>query len=88
MLRRRFLSDLKALEESNADPKGILRDPSRNHAMYLPRSGGGVRFNERRTVGPVRQPSVFSLYYGIPKELEDDIRKVIAERAAKLEQKA
>lgn len=86
MLRRQFLNDLKKLEETGADPKAILRDPSRNHAMYLPRSGGGVRFNERSRLGPVRRPSVYSLYYGLPDDLRDDIERVIAERSAKLEQ--
>lgn len=86
MLRRRFLSDLKALQERNADPKGVLRDPSRNHALYLPRSRGGVRFAEQnRPREAYRRPSVFGLYSGLPKELEDDINRVIAERLARLQ---
>jgi len=80
MLRRRFLNDLRRIEESGVDPKGILRDPSRNHAMYLPRSSGGERLaNSTRAAGP-RRLGVAGLYYGLPKEIEDDMLRVIASR--------
>src|SRR5207253_9852694 len=34
-LRRRFLNDLKAVQERK-DPKGIVRDPAKNRAIELP----------------------------------------------------
>jgi 5,5'-dehydrodivanillate O-demethylase len=36
LLRRRFLADLEVVARGG-DPKGILRDPARNHRIHLPR---------------------------------------------------
>lgn len=77
MLRKRFLMDLRVIEDGG-EPKGILRDPSRNHALPLPRTGGGEPLVARRPTG--RRFTVSALYYGLPKEIEEDIARVFAER--------
>jgi hypothetical protein len=38
MMRQRFLKDIKVVEDGG-DPKGILRDQSRNHALSLRPAG-------------------------------------------------
>ncbi len=86
MLRRRFLSDLRVIEDGG-DPKGILRDPARNHKLYLPRPRGGEPLpNRGRLPGQQarRRFTVSSLYYGLPKEIEEDMQRVFAEREAML----
>lgn len=76
-LRKRFLRDLRVIEDGG-DPKGILRDPSRNHAIPLPRTSGGEPLVARRPPG--RRFTVSALYYGLPKEIEEEMERVFDER--------
>ena len=80
-LRKRFLMDIRVVEDGG-DPKGILRDPKRNHALHLPRSSGGEPLGGRAaTSAGGRTPTASRLYYGLPKEIEEDIARVFAARA-------
>ena len=81
LLRRKLLDDIKVVEQGG-DPKGILRDPSRNHSLHLPRPNGGIGLNAPRPrIGQPGGHSVaWSLYAGLPKEIEDDIDRVFRER--------
>jgi 5,5'-dehydrodivanillate O-demethylase len=81
-LRKRFLMDIRVVEDGG-DPKAILRDPGRNHAIPLPRTGGGEPLGGRdRTRSPEGKyvSTASRLYYGLPKEIEDDIARVFASR--------
>lgn len=79
-LRRQLLHDIKVVQEGG-DPKGILRDPNRNHSLFLPRPSGGVGLAARPRLGqPGGRSVASSLYYGLPKEIEEDIERVFAER--------
>jgi hypothetical protein len=58
MLRQRLLRDLKVVEDGG-DPKAILRDPSRNHALSLKPSGHGFTYPEvDPAYAPGRDPEV------------------------------
>jgi len=72
-LRRRFLADIKVVEDGG-DPKGILRDPSKNYRIYLPRSGRrfGVAPNQTGA-----QPLTFLA--GQPPEILEEMKRIWAE---------
>ncbi len=76
MLRKRFLMDLRVIEDGG-EPKGILRDARRNHALRLPRTAGGEPLIARRPDGGF---TASRLYYGLPKEIEEDMKRVFAAR--------
>ncbi len=63
MLRKRLMDDIKVVEDGG-DPKGILRDPSRNHALSLKPGPeqfagvpveGGARYLPDRDIGGMQE---------------------------------
>jgi len=57
MLRRRFLSEMKALAEGK-DPKGLIRDPASNHRVRIPISDREY-FEEGLTLAEMQAHPVF-----------------------------
>ena len=81
MLRRQFMNDLKAIEEGR-DPKGILRDPERNHSLYLPRNNGTQVLRGNLDQGVPRRSVPSGLYHGVPQWMEEEIAQAYASRTA------
>ena len=73
MLRKQFMDDLAVIEDGG-DPKGVLRDASRNDRMPLPR----IR-NEVGQFAPTAYPPVFPFQVDQPKEIEAEYHALWAE---------
>ena len=64
------------------DPKGILRDPERNHSLYLPRTNGTQVLRGNLDEGAPRRSVPSGLYYGMPQWMEEEIAQARAARSA------
>jgi 5,5'-dehydrodivanillate O-demethylase len=73
MLRRRMLEEA-AVVAAGGDPKAVIRDPDKNHALYLPRVGRGGRPSAGAT------PAPFVFHAGQPREIVEEMRRIWAER--------
>jgi 5,5'-dehydrodivanillate O-demethylase oxygenase subunit len=73
LLRRRLLEEA-AVVAAGGDPKAVIRDPDKNHALYLPRVGRG----SRPPAGAAPAPFVF--HAGQPREIVEEMRRIWSER--------
>ncbi len=71
MLRRRLMQDLDNVA-AGADPKGIVRDPARNHRIPLPRVQQKVVFGAAGPIGAFRPMP------GQPQEIIDEMARLWA----------
>jgi 5,5'-dehydrodivanillate O-demethylase len=74
MIRRRFQDDMKIIADGG-EPKGILRDESANHEVFLPRT------NRRTGTPPVRMgadgypvSTAARLLYGEPQSVREEMK--------------
>ena len=74
-VRKRFMDDLKIVADGG-DPKGLIRDESRNHQVPLPRVGRGGGF----APGPQSAyPHPFPYLSGQPGYIKDEIQSLWTE---------
>jgi 5,5'-dehydrodivanillate O-demethylase len=80
IMRRKMLEQAEVVADGG-DPKGLIRDPDRNHRVYLPRVGrgsGGRGINFRGDSG--KAPRNFHLY-GQPQEILDEMDAIWTSRS-------
>ena len=87
-IRKRLLDDMRLVQDGG-DPKAVLRDPSVNDRLFLPRQSQGSRNANAGTpapfFGPSKTPRPFSFLAGQPQEIIDDMHRVWAEHAEEAE---
>jgi 5,5'-dehydrodivanillate O-demethylase len=78
LMRRKMLEQMARVAEGR-DPMGVVRDPARNRAIPLPRTGRdrppGGPDELRRTLHGIPR------FYGQPQEIRDEMERIWAERA-------
>ena len=80
LLMRRKMLDQAKLVADGGEPKGLIRDPEKNHKVYLPRVGGAeVNFGAKGATAPRNQH-----LYGQPQEILDEMDRIWADRAKAL----
>ncbi len=79
LMRRRMLDQAKLVADGG-EPKGLIRDPEKNHSVYLPRVGGTeVNFGAEGATAPRNRH-----LYGQPQEVLDEMDRIWADRAKAL----
>jgi 5,5'-dehydrodivanillate O-demethylase len=74
LFRRRMLEESAAVA-AGRDPKGVIRDPDKNQALYLPRVGRDTA----PAAGPT--PATFVFHAGQPREIVEEMQRIWAERS-------
>ena len=80
MMRRRMLEEARIVADGG-EPKAIIRDPEKNHNLYLPRqnrNGRGGPFAQERDGSAPRNRHLS----GQPQEILDEMDKIWKERGA------
>ena len=80
MMRRRMLEEARIVADGG-EPKAIIRDPEKNHQLYLPRQGRNNRGDPfgRRDDGKAPRNGLLA---GQPQEMLDEMDRIWAERGA------
>ena len=79
LMRRRMLDQAKLVADGG-EPRGLIRDPEKNHSVYLPRVGGTeVNFGAEGATAPRNRH-----LYGQPQEVLDEMDRIWADRAKAL----
>src|SRR5262249_55428176 len=76
LLRKRMLEEA-AIVAKGGDPKAVIRDPSKNVALVLPR----VRTGRGRPVAPPGNPRPMLFHAGQPRQIVEEIERIWAERS-------
>ena len=76
LLRRRMLEEA-SVAAKGGDPKAVIRDPSKNVALPLPR----VRTGVGTPVAPLGKPRPMLFHAGQPREIAEEIERIWAERS-------
>ncbi len=81
LLMRRKMLDQAKLVADGGEPKGLIRDPAKNHSIHLPQVGGPreVNFGDKEPTAPRNRH-----LYGQPQEVLDEMDRIWAERAKAL----
>jgi 5,5'-dehydrodivanillate O-demethylase len=80
LLRKRMLEEA-AVVARGGDPKGVIRDPAKNHALGLPRTR--QRTVSGASTAPVRPgaPPPMLFHAGQPREIVEEMQRIWAERS-------
>ena len=76
LLRKRMLEEA-AVVAKGGDPKAVVRDPSKNVALQLPR----VRAGRGAPAAPPGRPRPMLFHAGQPREIVEEIDRIWAERS-------
>ncbi len=81
ILMRRKMLDQAQLVADGGEPKGLIRDPAKNHSIHLPQVGGAreVNFGDKAPTAPRNRH-----LYGQPQAVLDEMDRIWAERARAL----
>ena len=81
ILMRRKMLDQAQLVADGGEPKGVIRDPAKNHSIHLPQVGGAreVNFGDKAPTAPRNRH-----LYGQPQAVLDEMDRIWAERARAL----
>jgi 5,5'-dehydrodivanillate O-demethylase oxygenase subunit len=80
LMRRKMLEQAEVVADGG-DPKGVIRDPAKNHKLHLPRVGGPANINFGVT--GVKAPRNRHLY-GQPQEILDEMDRIWVERVERM----
>ena len=80
MMRRRMLEEARIVADGG-EPKAIIRDPKKNHQLYLPKQGRNRLLEYERNRAEGKAPRNIHLAKQ-PKAILDEMDKIWADRAA------